>query len=319
MTLDLEPGVHRIDEADYHADPCKTPSASSSLLKIISSQSPQHAWMAHPRLNPDYEEQREGKFDVGSAAHALILGDVARIEVVNEDSWRKAVAKDAKERIYASGGIPLLTKQFDEASEMAEAVPAQLLQHELGNFLAGTEPQVSIIWEEDPGLLCRCLLDWHHQSPETALIWGDLKTTTDTANPAGVYRRLAGTGADMQAAWYLRALTAAYGPNPDRRFVFLMVETTPPYALSVVEFSSTAMHIANRKLDLALRLWQKCLKADQWPGYTRRVVELEPPPWEISAMEEREEQRNADRKDGIDEMRDRMLAWQAPQDLSGAV
>ena len=201
MTLDLEPGVHRIDEADYHADPCKTPSASSSLLKIISSQSPQHAWMAHPRLNPDYEEQREGKFDVGSAAHALILGDVARIEVVNEDSWRKAVAKDAKERIYAAGGIPLLTKQFDEASEMAAAVPVQLSQHDLGNFLAGTEPQVTIVCEDDPGGLGRVLLDWHCPEPETAVIWGDLKTTTDTANPAGVYRRLAGTGADMHAAW----------------------------------------------------------------------------------------------------------------------
>src|SRR5260221_5320495 len=51
------PGLYDIADADYHADCCAVPSLSSSIVKLLDQQTPLHAWQAHPRLNPRFEEK----------------------------------------------------------------------------------------------------------------------------------------------------------------------------------------------------------------------------------------------------------------------
>lgn len=317
MSLNLGPGVHRIPEADYHRDPCITPSASSSILKVMDTESPRHAWTRHPRLNPDYEGENKAAFDLGTAAHALILGDDVGIEVIDADSFRTKDAKEARDNAYAAGRVPILVEKMAEVRALAEAFKAQLASSELGNFLENTEPQVTLVWEEAPGLLCRALLDWHPDNPHEAVFFGDLKSTTAGANPHGdgLWRRLNGTGADIQAAHYMRGLTALYGPNPRRRWIIPTIETTPPYALSLCEFSSSAMAQADYRLDHALARWKRCLDTGKWPGYPANVITVEPPPWIESQLMEREERALAARQPGGEHLQ-KMMEWQAPQEAS---
>ena len=61
--------------ADYHADVgSPVPSLSSSIANVLISRSPLHAWMAHPRLNPDWRPEPWNKrLDFGTFAHKLLL------------------------------------------------------------------------------------------------------------------------------------------------------------------------------------------------------------------------------------------------------
>src|SRR4051812_43711235 len=68
---------------DYHRDICPEPSLSNSLAGILLSRSPKHAWLAHPRLNPNYKPEESKVFDKGSAAHALLLEGIDLMEVID--------------------------------------------------------------------------------------------------------------------------------------------------------------------------------------------------------------------------------------------
>jgi hypothetical protein len=44
-----------------------------------------------------------------------------------------------------------------------------------------------------------------------------------------------------------------------RRFLFVMVENEPPYALTVHEMSEAVMTIGRKQLDYAIRIWRECI------------------------------------------------------------
>jgi hypothetical protein len=54
---------------------------------------------AHPKLNPQLERREDEKFDIGTAAHAIILEGFAAVEVIDAPDWRtKAAQKRATTR-----------------------------------------------------------------------------------------------------------------------------------------------------------------------------------------------------------------------------
>src|ERR1700677_1036911 len=98
MENHLEQGIFNLSAEAYHADPCPTASLSSSIAGILLDQSPSHAWLAHPRLNPNYvRESADSRFDLGSAAHMMLLEQREdRIVRVSADDWRTKAAKEAR-------------------------------------------------------------------------------------------------------------------------------------------------------------------------------------------------------------------------------
>src|SRR5689334_14881887 len=70
----LASGWHDMADADYHADPCPSPSLSSHIAMLVIGKSLMHAWRAHPR-SPLFEESFLGSAaDRGSAAHSVLFG-----------------------------------------------------------------------------------------------------------------------------------------------------------------------------------------------------------------------------------------------------
>lgn len=268
----------------YHSDNLgDTPTLSSSIARILISESPKHAWTAHPKLNPDHQPTVAEKFDVGTCAHSLLLEGESAVVVIDAPDWRTNAAKNERDAARAAGQTPLLLKDFAAVERMCEAVKGQLgsLAVDPPLFADGKAEQ-TLVWTESD-VLCKARLDWLRD--DRAAI-DDLKTTSRSANPETFSRTIFSSGYDVQAAWYLRGLQAVTGADAEFRFV--VVETAPPYALSVISLGPAALELANAKVDWALAAWQKCLADDSWPGYAKRVAYATPPAWEETRWLEKE-------------------------------
>jgi hypothetical protein len=117
------------------------------------------------------------------------------------------------------------------------------------------------------------LLDWLR---DDFTVIDDLKTTSD-ASPQKFARHVFNMGYDIQAAFYRRAVIEAYEAEPVFRFI--VVETKPPYPVTIHTLSDRALESANVKVDLAVQLWKDCMETGVWPGYPHAVQTVDIPGW----------------------------------------
>ncbi|MGE0206181.1 MAG: PD-(D/E)XK nuclease-like domain-containing protein [Reyranella sp.] len=310
MSSITAPGAYPLTAEQYHADPCPKPSLSSSIIKTLLGKSPRHAWTEHPRLNPDYLPQvGQRKFDIGTAAHSLMLRDPRAFSIIDAADFRTKAAKEARDAAYEAGKIPLLVDDWTRVQAIVKAGRAQLAQHEDARdaFTEGA-PEITLAWQEGE-TWGRCRLDW---LPNDGRTFRDYKTTSVTANPDSFGRQFYELGYDIQAAWYRRGIRAVLN-IPDPAFELVIQEIEPPYALAVMGLPPSAIDVAERKIDEALNWWRWCLDHDSWPGYSRLTCYVEPPPWHEARWLEREARDQALRE-GRDPQRLYRLAmdWQAP-------
>ena len=270
---------------DYHSDQvaADTVTLSASIARILIAESPAHARAAHPRLNPDWEPSHDEKFDVGTIAHSLLLEGEAAVVVIDAPDWRTKAAQEQRDEAYDAGQTPVLLKNWAAVERMVDAVQSQVAALPVDPPLfADGKPERSLIWDEN-GVACRARLDWLRD--DLAAI-DDLKTTSRSANPDGWSRTIFNIGYDVQLAFYLRGLKSVTGAEAEFRFV--VVETSPPYALSVMSLAPGALELANAKVDWALATWKRCLETDTWPAYPTRVAYAEAPSWEETRWLEKE-------------------------------
>lgn len=260
----------------YHADPAAQPSLSSSIAQILLTQSPRHAWLAHPKLNPNYVAEEDSRFDLGTAAHAMLLeGDDSGIVWVDADDWRTKAAKEHRDAARAAGRLPLLIKYQPILQAMVREAQAYVASSELGNILTTGAAEQTVLWEEN-GTHCRARLDLLAADRRVII---DYKSTAD-ASPTAFIRQIARMGYDVQASFYVRGIERETGTRA--RFVFLAQEITPPYACSLVGLSGTYLEIGSSKVERAIRLWAHCLSTNNWPAYTNQICEAEPPAWMLT-------------------------------------
>lgn len=268
-------GMFTLAAGDYHQDPAPEPSLNKTSAHLICTRSAAHAAAAHPRLNPDQHQADSSRFDVGIAAHAILLEGDDRTSTVHADSWRSKAAQDQRDEIRAAGRIPLLARDATSVQTMVRAVRRQLAtRHDDPPLLADGKPEQTLLWRERD-VWCRARPDWL-RTDHTAI--DDLKTTSGSADPHQWARtRLWDIGADLQAAMYSRGVQALTGRWP--LFRLIVVETEPPYALSVLSLSPSALELARRKLEHALAVWRQCLQTRSWPGYPPDLAYVELPGW----------------------------------------
>lgn len=287
--MTLKAGIHEIDAAAYHADPCPRPSLSRTVAHLICSRSPLHAWTAHPRLNKNYQSTESEAFDIGTCAHALLLEGEAGVVIIEADDWRTKDAKDARDQARFAGLQPLLAKQWNAVQAMVDSAREQVAGLEVmpSPFADGKHEQ-TLVWEDSYGVYCRARIDWLRDDYSCI---DDYKTTSRTANPEAWSRSLFSMGYDVQAAFYRRGLARLTGHVAEFRFV--IQETYPPYALSVVSLTPHALDLAIAKVDYAVRQWSECLNGKRWPGYPSRVCFAEVPSFEETRWLDKEEREAA--------------------------
>lgn len=274
----MKAGIFTISDDAYHADTIGDQiTLSNSIAKIIISQSPQHAWYAHPKLNPNYQSEESDRFDLGTACHAMLLEQSnAKIVYVDADDYRTNAAKEQRDMVRAKGLTPILRKHEKSINEMVKAANQKIASSELKGIFENGKPEQTIVWQ-DGDVWCRARLDYLRNDHKVIL---DYKTT-DSADPETCIRKIASMGYDMQASFYKRGLVACGGPE-DAVFVFLFQEITAPYACCLIGLSNTFIEIADQKVNDAIEIWTDCIKSGTWPSYSDSVHYAEPPSWALS-------------------------------------
>jgi hypothetical protein len=262
---------------DYIRDPAPGPSLSASAAHTLLTKSPKHAWLAHPRLNSDWEpDESEARQDIGTIVHAILLeGDRSRIVVIDAEDFRTKAAKEARDLAHVQGKLPILAARMDDVEAMVTAARAQIAASEIPDAFTGGHAERTMIWTDVDGVTWRSRPDW---ISEDGLLIVDLKTTGNAEPGAWSRGPLLGFEFDLQAVLALRGAAVLLGPA-SRSFVFAVLETTPPYALSLVGLAPQFVDFAERKLAKASALWTACLDSGEWPGYPTRVVWADPPAW----------------------------------------
>jgi hypothetical protein len=270
---------------DYHADPAPEPSLSASIAHVLLSQSPEHAQFAHPRLNPNWKaDEPSNEMDFGSAVHAILLEGtrgIERVQVIDAEDYRKVATRKQRDEARRAGLIPLLADKYIAAVNLAEAARERLNRTELRGILEdGGDAEITAVWQEQKDdfrplpVWCRARLDY--LSADRRLIL-DVKTRNASAQPDAFVRAIVSEGMDVQAAMYRRGVRAITGVDP--KFCFCVVETAPPYGLSLVGLTPAAMDLADRKARWAMDVWARCVATGTWPGYPERVCWTDFPPW----------------------------------------
>lgn len=272
--LALTSGIVAMPADEYHADPCPEPSLSKSVAHILLEKSPAHARVAHPKLYDRFVREEKEIFDIGTVVHALLLEGAAGVEVVEAKDWTTKVAKEQRDAAREAGKVPLLTSQWARCEEMANAARRQLEMLDLdpAPFTAG-KPEQTLVWEED-GVYLRCRFDWLHDDLSTV---DDYKTTGTSAVASEWRKVMLRTGADLQAAFYLRGLRKALGAETNWRWV--IQETSPPFALTVAYPGPDVLARAELRVQHAIDTWRSCLADNHWPAYTREAQEITLPAW----------------------------------------
>lgn len=280
----------------YHSDPTDQPSLSSSIAKILCTQSPLHAWTAHPKLNPAWSPNHSDVFDRGQVAHALLLEGVDKAQVIAEaktskgvtvpfpTDWRLDDAQKQRDEARANGKVPMLQYQYDGVLGILDAIRGQLKESKVkpAPFTAG-RPEATLVWE-DEGVLCRARLDWLHESLEYI---DDFKTLAD-ANPETIARKSVNDGWDIQAAFYVRGVEVLAGIRP--KFRFVACEAEEPFALSVFRAEGPLLELGERKRRLALEIFRDCLKSGAWPAYPATVQDINVPDFVMDSWLKKEEE-----------------------------
>ncbi len=285
--LRLKSGIHLdIASADYFSDPCESPSLTQSIASVLLDRSPRHAALRHPRLNPAWEPYEDTKFNIGNAAHKLLIGRGKELVIVEADDWRTKAAKEEREAAQEAGSVAILAHQYKTAQAMSDAFVEQVQQipdcQEAFMGMAGGHGEVVIIADYE-GVTLRSMVDWMRDTTHL----DDLKTTGISASPDRLPYAMADGGWDLQAAIQERILDVLDPSTAGRRHhYFYLQENDDPYEVTVCELPESVMTIGRAKLDKAIGIWRRCMTENRWPGYPRLVHSPVYPPYlEARAIE----------------------------------
>jgi hypothetical protein len=280
--LRLAAGLHpAVAPADYHADCAIEPSLSSSLAKVLVAQTPKHAWLQHPRLNPKFKPEDDDKFALGSAVHDYLAGGAARIKIVTGfKDWKKDAAQEQRAAARAAGLIPLLTHQFEQVIDIAAVAKETAVKEGISLGM-----QECVLIAEDKGAWLRAMMDSF--APPWINDWKISKI--NLANDAALARHMVDMGYDMRAAFYIHVAELVFPDLAGRiNFRWLFLEEDEPFGLRIIEADATMREMGRRKMQYAIDIWRECLGNGRWPHFENLPRRLAYPDWKEREWLERE-------------------------------
>ncbi len=254
------PGIYAMPADTYHADPCPTPSLSSTGARTLARATPATYW--HERTH----QQPKRVFEIGTAGHLMVLEPeqfAERVAIIDADDYRTKAAKEMRDAARAEGLTPLLAHE----AEMVQGMRAALWRDPVaGHAFAGGIAEQALFWRDSEfGVWCRTRPDY---LPPHRRYLVDYKTSV-SADPREFGRRMLDYGYHQQAAWYLDGVAAVTGERPER-FAFVVQEKAPPYLCAVCWVDEEAIEIGRELNRYATGIFAWCLRRNEWPGYRDR-------------------------------------------------
>lgn len=263
------PGFYDLPAAVYHSDPYKGGTLSQSETKILLDE----GGPAKYRAQQDLPREEKNEWDLGTAAHALILGKGEEQLVVHQyEDYRTKDAREARDAAYEAGKTPLKPQEWEATKALADAVPGHIRQ-----LFTGGVAEQAMFWRHTTGQHLRGQMDYWVPGSYIA----DLKTINDSSMrsiEADVWR----LRYYYQAAFYRRGVHALTGDWLPYFIVF--VEKKAPFLSRVVEVTDDYLAVGEAHMDKALAIHAECTATGEWPGHSDTVHQLLPPPWAANAV-----------------------------------
>lgn len=266
-----EPGLYPdIPEEVYHSD---SASLSSTAVRLLVKP-------GGPAKHQGGEREESDAFDIGTAAHTLILGTGSAIVEVEADSWNTKAAREERAAARAEGKVALLSKQLRATERMVNAALARAEVQELMRPPGAETAAEMTAYALDPAtwVMLRARLDWIVFGPDKHVTIVDYKTTKN-ASPQGFAKSAVEYGYHAQEAHYRRVLTEL-GYVVDR-FVFLAQEKTAPYLTCLHEFDLGAVEVGDRIVTAGIGIFAQCMDTGTWPDYGTDTNRMTLPFWAI--------------------------------------
>ena len=249
--------------------------ANSSLLKHFE-RSALHAWQE--KLHPEPPTPAK---ELGTHFHAAVLEPelFEKSYVVAPKVDRRTIAgKTMWAAFEAENAGKVLLKAEDHA--MIRGAMESVWGHPKASALlrGAAHCEVGAVWvHERTELLCKGLLDCVSQDDGWTWVV-DLKSAVD-ASPGAFAAAVARYSYHAQAAHYLAGLQAI-SPH-QRRFAWIAVEKTPPYATAVYEPDEATLLAGETLIERWLDEYAKATATGEWPGYPGNVQSLTVPRWAL--------------------------------------
>lgn len=267
-TAPTSPGLYPdLPEDVYHGD---LESLSSTGVRLLVKQ-------GGPAKLVGSEREDSDAFDIGTAAHTMLLGTGAGIVEVEADSWSTKAAREARAAARAEGKVPLLSKQ---AAATRRMVDAALSQPAIAELFPPTPEGVAEMsaYAIDPmtWVTLRARFDYLVFGPDKRVKVRDYKTTKNAA-PYPFAKSAVDYGYHVQAAHYIRVLEAL--GYVVEEFVFLAQEKEPPFLTCLFEFDTEALKVGDRIVTAGAEIFARCTESGEWPGYEPGINRMSLPAW----------------------------------------
>lgn len=231
-------------------DPRSVPVRFTNLKRM--AESPAHYLAA---ISNPFEPSAAMR--LGTITHRLLLGG----SLVTFDGSRRGKAWESFKADHADEEI-FTASEIDQARPMVGAVLRNALAME---WLEGVHEK-TIRWAYN-GRDCQSTPDVYH--PEFRRV-GDLKTCR-TSKPENFRRDAIARKYPEQLAFYGEAL----GLEVSDPHVLIAVESSSPYAVTVMRLTERAVEMARRQNRIWMERLAVCETTNEWPGYCQSVVELD--------------------------------------------
>lgn len=260
------PGLYEIPELEYHRDEMIPGGTLSSTMAKIILRSP-----ANLRHHLDSPRVERAEFDFGHAVHAEVLGVGLGVTVLDYPDWRTKAAREERDAIHATGGVPMLERDYVAVRAAVAAVRAHDVAGPL--FSDGVAEQSMFAVDPETGLWLRGRVDWLTSAGDLV----DLKTTV-TGEPYAFERTGRRLGYDLQLAFYRHILTLI--GRPPARQLIVTVERDAPHLVDV-HSPPDWPEIGEIKRQQATALYLDCLNRNVWPGRPAVINEIASPDWAL--------------------------------------
>ncbi|WP_373069873.1 PD-(D/E)XK nuclease-like domain-containing protein [Sulfurimonas sp.] len=233
-------GCMKVSDEEYF----KIPALSNSDFRLLKES------VLHYE-NKDLFQLSGSSLELGSAVHKLVLEpDTFNEDFVIEDFKGAELNKNSKAYKEAKAawedgvkGRKILSKDlFEQVTLMAKNVKAIA-----GGLLQGGIAENAFISEFD-GMPVKCKADYYRQDAGVVI---DLKTTKSIKD---FKKSILEYGYGTQSAFYLDVINKA-GYKADR-FIFILVETSAPYMVSVQEMSLESIEEGRAIYSELLQTWK---------------------------------------------------------------
>lgn len=284
-----EPGIYVNVPAElYHgADLWLEPMLSQSIVKTIVEYNPRTAWIAHPKLNPNFEGDDPSKYDIGNLAHTRMLGRGKQERHLDYPDWKTKAAREDRDAALEDGAIGVLLKDVDRADAMVAAGKSYLdLSPEWNHIFKGPGYAEAVVVWRDGGINCKQMIDW---LPADMLNPCDYKTTKMCVAEHAIGRKMMTDDWGVQAHMAERGLTALDPSLRGRlKFWFVAQEDEDPFGMTVSRLPASALIMGRKKIDRGMNLWARALHDNHWPTYPVKTLSPDYPTYAETKVLERE-------------------------------